>query len=69
MFKYLREEVVLKTETPRSVDISGECAAMLEDVMVAQVCRSHAHCSLPLTCALLPALVADDVGELNIARD
>jgi hypothetical protein len=36
IFKFLREEVVLKTETPRSVDISGECCAALENVMLAQ---------------------------------
>jgi programmed cell death 6-interacting protein len=36
IFKYLREEVVLKTETPRSVDVSGECTALLEHLMLAQ---------------------------------
>lgn len=36
IFKYLREEVASKTEAPRPVDISGECCAMIEAVMLAQ---------------------------------
>lgn len=36
IFKYLKDEVVLKTETPRSVDVTGECCALLECLMLAQ---------------------------------
>ena len=36
IFRYMREEVVLKTDSPRSTDISGECCAMLEELMLAQ---------------------------------
>jgi BRO1-like domain len=36
LLKYLRENVTLKTDSPRSVDISGECCTMLESLMLAQ---------------------------------
>jgi hypothetical protein len=36
IFKYMREEVVSKTETPRPIDITGESCAMIEAVMLAQ---------------------------------